>query len=217
MNLELLRAIANATAANTVVYVSSDQGLPLLRNDPPLITVDTSNLDPNDSTKIGAKITAEGAKFLEHQMNHSQVHTKPVSAYSVATGLELPKVKRGGGGGGGAPSKYPFETMEVGTFFFVPDTDTKNGNALKTVGSAVGSANQRFMEETGESKTVTRAKRGKDHKTIKDPATGQNVMETVILPVKKETKKFTIRAVEAGKTYGSFTAPANGAVVQRTL
>ena len=217
MNLELLRAIANATAANTFVYVSSKDGLPLIQHNPPLIMVDTSNVDPVDSTKIGARITAEGAKFLEHTMNHNQVHTKPVSGYSVSTGLELPKVKRGGGGGGGAPSKYPFDTMEVGTHFFVPDSDTKNGNALKTVGSAVGSANQRFMEETGQHETVTRAKRGKDHKTIKDEATGQNVMETVTLPIKKSTKKFTIRAVEAGKQYGSFIAPANGAVVMRTL
>lgn len=212
MNLELLRAIANATAANAVVYVSKEDGLPLLQANPPLITVDVNNVDPEDQSKIGAKITADGVKLLN---TDTTVHTKPVAHYSVATGLELPKVKRGGGGGGGAPSKYPFETMGVGEFFFVPDSDVKNGNALKTVGSAVGSANQRFMEETGEHKTVTRAKRGKDHKTVKG-ADGKNEMETVTLPVKKSTKKFTIRAVEAGKEYGSFTAPASGAVVMRT-
>lgn len=212
MNLELLRAIANATAANAVVYVSKEDGLPLLQNNPPLITVDVNNVDPEDQSKIGAKITADGVKLLQ---TDTTVHTKPVAHYSVATGLELPKVKRGGGGGGGAPSKYPFETMEVHQFFFVPDSDVKNGNALKTVGSAVGSANQRFMEETGEHRTVTRAKRGKDHKTVKG-LDGKNEMETVTLPVKKSTRKFTIRAVEAGKAYGDFTAPANGAVVMRT-
>lgn len=216
MNLELLRAIANATAANTVVYVSREDGLPLIQHNPPLITVNTSKVDPEDNTKVGAQITADGAKLLEQHTGHTQAHTKSVSAYSVGTGLELPKVKRGGGGGGGAPSKYPFETMGVGEFFFVPNTDTKNGNALKTVGSAVGSANQRFMEETGEHREVTRAKRGKDHKTVKDHH-GNNVMETVTLPVKKETKKFTIRAVEAGKSYGNFEAPADGAVVLRTV
>lgn len=217
MNLELLRAISNATAAHTVVYVSKAEGMPLLQHTPPLITVDVNNVDPDDNTKIGATITEDGVKVLQaSHTNHHAASPAKHAAYSVATGIELPKVKRGGGGGGGAPSKYPFETMEVGTFFFVPNSDVKNGNALKTVGSAVGSANQRFMVETGEHKTTTRAKRGKDHKTVKD-ANGNNVMETVTLPIKKETKKFTIRAVEAGKEYGSFTAPADGAVVMRTL
>lgn len=212
MNLNLLRAIANATAANAVVYVTKDDGLPLLQHNPPLITVDVNDVDPNDQSKIGAKITEDGVKLLSTETVN---HTKPVSSYSVATGLVLPKVKRGGGGGGGAPSKYPFETMGIGEFFFVPDSDVKNGNALKTVGSAVGSANQRFMEETGEHKTVTRAKRGSDHKTVKDAATGENVMETVTLAVKRSTKKFTIRPVIAGNDYGDFKAPANGAVVMR--
>jgi hypothetical protein len=213
LNLDLLRAIANATQANAVVYVTKEDGLPLLQHNPPLITVDVNNVDPNDNAKIGAKITIDGVKKLQVDTTH----TKPVSAYQVATGLVLPKVKRGGGGGGGAPSKYPFDTMDVGAFFFVPNTDVKNGDAMKTVSSAVGSANQRFMEETGEHETVTRAKRGKDHKTVKDAVTGENVNETVTIAKKRSTKKFTIRAVQAGVEYGSFKAPADGAVVMRTL
>lgn len=210
LNINLLRAIANATAVGAVVYVSRDDGMPLLKHEPSLIVVNTEDVDPTDPHKVGAKITEAGVKLLNSEA------PKPVtSTYQVSTGLVLPKVKRGGGGGGGAPTKYPFETMNVGDHFFVPDSDVKEGNALKTLGSAVGSANQRYSEEIpGTEHQVERAKRGADHKTIKDHA-GNNVMETVIKLRKKQLRKFVIRGVEAGKQYGDFVAPADGAVVMR--
>jgi hypothetical protein len=217
MNTELLRSIANANAANSVIYVSQADGMELFNAG--YITVDQNKTDPNDPSKVAATITNNGGAYL-HSLNGGAVnHTKPVHAYSVETGgLELPKVKRGftkGHSGGGAAAKYPFDTMEVGSYFFVPNTDVKKGNALKTIGSAVGSANQRFAEGTGEHETVKRAKRGPDHKAIKD-ANGKNVMEEVTIEKKKFTRKFVVRAVEAGKQYGSFIAPSDGAVVQRT-
>jgi hypothetical protein len=211
INVDLLRAIGNATAVGTVVYVTAEDGLPLLRHDPSLIVVNREDVDPSDSNKVGAKITEAGVKFL----NTSEPTKPATSTYAVSTGLVLPKVKRGGGGGGGAPTKYPFETMDVGAFFFVPNSDVKGGDALKTLGSAVGSANQRYAEDIpGTEHQVERAKRGADHKTVKDAA-GNNVMETVTRLKKKQLRKFAIRGVEAGKQYGDFVAPANGAVVMR--
>jgi len=64
-------------------------------------------------------------------------HTKLVHTYDVQTGgLELPKIKRGfgKGGGGGAPTKYPFETMEVGACSFVANSEVAKGNAHKDHG-----------------------------------------------------------------------------------
>lgn len=215
MNTEILRAIANATAASSVMYVSQAEGLPLLQNNPPLIAVDANQRDPNDPNKVAAQVTEAGVHYLNDQTGHTQ--NKPVAAFSVQSGegFVLPKVTRGGGGGHGAPTKYPFDTMQVGNIFFVANTDVAKGDATKTLSSAVGAANQRYMEETGEHKTVTRAKRGEDRKAIKGPD-GKNVTETVTIPVKKSTRKFTLRRVEGGKTYGSFVAPADGAVVLRT-
>jgi hypothetical protein len=219
VNLEVLRTIANANAANSKVYVSKEDGLPLVEHAPPLIRV-----DPNDASdgKVAAYVTEDGAKLLNGS-GHSTEHTKPVSSFSVQSGgLELPKVKRGfgPGGGGGAPTKYPFETMNIGEFFFVANTEVTKGDAFKTMGSAVGSANQRFSEvvkENGvaQTKQVERAKRGPDHKAIKDPATGKNVMETVTVDVTRPLKKFVCRAVEAGQKLGDITSPVTGAVIAR--
>jgi hypothetical protein len=218
INVAILRAIANANAANTVIYVSPAEGMDLVKHQPPLITVDGSNKDPNDANKIAAHITDDGAKYLDSVNGET---AKPSAHFAVQSGgLELPKIKRAFGGGGGAPTKYPFETMQVGDFFFVANTDVAKGDAVKTMGSAAGSANQRFAEDiviNGEIQTeqVTRAKRGEGNKAIKDPATGKNVMETVTVNKKRFTRKFVVRPVKAGVKYGTFEAPADGAVVAR--
>ena len=213
MNTELLKSIATATANATMFYVSQAEGLPLLKNSPALISVDPSKVDPNDPTKIAATITEDGVKLLQAQPANG-VAAKPVSQVIVGTGFARPKAKRGGGGGTGAPVKYPFDTLEVGQFFFIANSEVAKGDAFKTLGSAVGSANQRYAKETGETHQVTRAKRGADHKTIKG-ADGKNVMETVTLPKKEQTRRFVVSKVEGGKVYGVFTAPADGAVVLR--
>ena len=211
MNVELLRSIANASAANTVVFVSAPDGLPLLKEG--LITVDQANKDPEDANKIAASITEAGVSYLANANGHTQ--NKPMSTFSVQSGIELPKSARRGGGGGGAPTKYPFETMEIGQFFFVANDEVAKGDAFKTMSSAVGSANQRFAVETGASKTVNRAKRGEGNKAIKG-SDGKNVMENVTVPVKRMTRKFVVRAVKAGtKLSETYNAPSDGAVIAR--
>lgn len=214
MNTELLKQIAAANAAATPFYVSQADGIPLLKNVPALISVDPSKVDPTDNSKIAATITADGAKMLQNGSAAPAGVTGTVAQVLVGSGFTRPKTKRGGGAGTGAPVKYPFDTLEVGQFFFIPDSEVAKGDAFKTLGSAVGSANQRYAKETGTTQVVTRAKRGADHKTIKG-ADGKNEMETVTLPVKEQTRRFVVNKVEGGKTYGSFTAPANGAVVLR--
>lgn len=217
MNIELLRAIANASAANTVVYVDAPNGKPLL--DAGYITVDMNNKDAEG--KIAATITDAGVTFLNGQ-GVQQPAGKSVShaSFQVQTAkIELPKIKRGGSHGG-APTKYPFDTLEVGQFFFVANSAVDKGDAVKTLGSAAGAANQRYSEPVVENgvvkmKQVTRAKRGEGNKAIKDPATGKNVTETVMVEEKRQTRHFAVRPVKAGVQYGEFTAPADGAVVVR--
>lgn len=207
MNKELLKSIANASANNQPFYVTQAEAGELAKAG--YISVDTGNADPNDPSKRAASITAEGVKVLSETPAPAKEHA---SQFSVQSGIVLPKIKRGGGGG--APTKYPFDTMNVGDFFFVANSATKEGNAAKTLASATGAANQRYMEETGEMKEVTRTKRDKKNKAVIG-ADGKPEKETVTLPVKKSLKHFTVRPVEANKSYGSFTAPADGAVVVR--
>lgn len=214
-NLELLRKIADSTATGALVYVGKDDGQPLIGHNPPLISVDASQHDPNDGSKIAAHLTDAGAAYLASHNGHAKPATH---MFAIETGIVLPKSKRGGGGGG-APTKYPFETMEVGSSFFVANTDVNKGDAVKTLASAAGSANQRYSEDVIENgqvktKTVTRVKRDNKNKAVKD-AQGNNVKETVTIHEKKATRKFVVRPVKGGVQYGSWTAPADGAIVQR--
>lgn len=218
MDLNVLRAVANASAAHSVMYVTAAEGKPLV--DSGYISVDINNRDPSDNTKVAATITPAGATALaQPATGEAKTAVHAATAFNVIKGgIELPKVSRGfkkGQGGGGRDVKYPFETMDVNDFFFVADTAVKKGNAVKTLGSAAGSANQRFAKPTGEKETVQRAKRGPDHKAVKG-ADGKNVMETVTVDKKTYTKKFVVRPVKAGVAYGAFTAPADGAVIART-
>lgn len=212
MDMTVLRAVANATAANSVLYVTAAEGKPLLEAG--FITIDPANRDPNDANKIAASVTDAGVHALNGAKPSAAVH----STFAIQKGgIELPKVERGfkkGVGGGGRSAKYDFESMEVGDFFFVANSAVKNGDAVKTLGSAAGSANQRFAVGTGEKETVQRAKRGPDHKAIKG-ADGKNIMEEAVVEKKNFTRKFVVRKVEANVSYGAFTAPADGAVVAR--
>ena len=212
MDLNVLRAVANATAANSFHYVTAAEGRPLAEAG--LITVNVDNRDPNDNAKVAATVTEAGVAKL-----NAGNHTPAMSTFAIQKGgIELPKTERGfkkGQGGGGRAAKYDFEAMDVGDFFFVANSAVSKGDAVKTLGSAAGSANQRFAKLTGEKETVLRAKRGPDHKAVKGPD-GKNIMETVEVEKKEFTKKFVVRPVKAGVAYGPWTAPADGAVVARS-
>ena len=98
MDMTVLRAVANATAANSVMYVTAAEGKPLL--DAGYIAIDPANRDPNDANKIAATVTDVGVKAL----NGATAHTPSTSTFAIQKGgIELPKVERGfkkGVGGG---------------------------------------------------------------------------------------------------------------------
>lgn len=138
-------------------------------------------------------------------------HAVSTSSYAViTTAIALPpQAKRGGGGG--APSKYPFDTMEVGQSFFVPN-DADKPDAAKSLQSTIATAEMRFATKTG-TKPVTRTKRGPGNKAVVE--NGVKVKETVTVDTWAKSREYTARRVKAGVAYGSWTAPADGAVVQR--
>lgn len=215
MNIDVLRNIANTNAASQPFYVGQADGQPLVQAG--YITVDGSAVNPADANQRGATITQAGANYLANLNGNPNVGKPVGTGFTIMSGIELPKVARGfkkGQGGGGAPSKYNFDDMQIGDFFFVANTAVTKGDAVKTLGSAAGSANQRFAVGTGEFETVKRAKRGTDHKAIKDQ-NGKNIMEDVSVEKKNFTRKFVVRPVKAGVKYGPWEAPADGAVVAR--
>ena len=210
---KLLSLIAAATAANSFHYVTQAEGMPLLEHNPPLIEVNTQMVQDG---KAAARTTDAGAAMVNgagHATVQSAVTAAP-SPFAIIKGAVLPPSKRGAGLRGGAPKQYPFDTMEVGDSFFVPVSE-KHPNPVKTLGSTVSSANLRFAIKTDEMKTVTRAVRGEDRKAKVDAA-GNKITETVSIPVYKHTRKYVIRAIEKGKTYGDYVASEDGALIART-
>ena len=208
INMKLLASIANATEQS---YISKDDATPLLANDPVLIEVNTGMLDANGNaavrlTPAGAKLVADAAPAQAASGEASKA-----SPYAIISNAVLPPSKRGNKGGG-APTQYPFADLEVGQSFFVPKSD-KHPDPVKTLGSTVSSANMRYAVKTGEMKEVSRAKRGEGNKAIL--VDGKKVMEKVQVPVYKFERKFSIRGVEKGKSYGEYVAPADGALIAR--
>lgn len=210
------KALLAQIVAGSVQFISQADGLPMLKHVPALIEVNPSMADPNDASKAACRATIDAATYLANG-----VATAPVaeaSKYALITNAALPEAKkRGNQSGSGAPTKYPFAEMDVGAMFFSANSEHAKGDAVKALGSTVSSQNNKYSEPTGEKKTVTRAVRDpKTHKAILG-ADGKKETETVQLDVKKYSRKFTIRPVEAGKTYGSWVAPSDGALIARTM
>lgn len=212
-------AFLAAIAAGTVQYVSRAEGEPLLTYIPPLIVVNFEMQDPTDPAKVAVQVTDDGRKFLAemngkaNQVNNptSNAPTSNHAPFAILNGVVLPPSKRGNTGGG-APVKYPFADLEIGQGFFIEATE-KHPDPVKTLGSAVSAANMKYATDTGAKKTVERAKR--DGRKAALDASGNKIMETIEVPVYKFERKFVIRGFKAGETYGTYTAPADGAFIAR--
>lgn len=215
-----LKAIVEATAANAAVYVGQVIGQPMLAHNPPLIEINTAVQNPADPTEVLCRATSAAADYLKAN-EAAPAGDKP--KYAIITNAELPAPKkRGNSSGSGAPTKYPFAELEVNASFFSANSEHKNKDAVKALGSTVSAQNDKYSEQVvkdgvPQTKTVTRAVRDKQTKKAKLNADGSKVTETVELPVKKYNRKFTIRPVEKGKTYGGWTAPDSGALIARIL
>ncbi len=182
----------------------------LLLHNPPLIEINLQEIDPSDKSKVQVRVTTAGAALLT--ANENPVNERKNTMFEIlGDEVVLPPVKRGGGGGG-APTKYPFDQLEVGGKFFVPAT-AKLPNPLKTLGSTISTAQHRYAKQVGE-KTVERSKRGKKNRLVLDD-NGHKIMEAKTVAVYEFPRKFTIRGVQAGVTYGSWKAPADGALIAR--
>jgi hypothetical protein len=206
-------ALLHAIKVGNVTHVSQAEAVEAgLQHNPPMIEVNTDPAGIVDG-KAPVRLSEAG---IAHVVATTQAPVEQPSGFQIMSGVELPVVKRGrsaGNGGGGAPKKYPFDQLEVGQTFFVPATE-KQPDPVKSLGSTISSQNMRYAEKTGETKMVERTKRGEGNKAVLDAA-GNKVRETKQVDVYRFTRKFTIRGAEAGKQYGNWTAPSNGAIIGR--
>ncbi len=208
VDMKLLSEIA----LGKIRYIAKTQDAEiLLLHNPPLIEINIHDPDPSDKTRVACRVTTDGAALLTAHQNPVSEEKHNMSNFEIITDAVLPPIRRGGGGGG-APTKYPFDDLEVGNSFFVPAT-AKLPNPLKTLGSTISTANHRYATIVGE-KEVQRSKRGDRNKLVLD-ANGNKIMEFKQVPVYQFTRKFNIRGVKAGVRYGNWTAPADGALIAR--
>lgn len=210
-NVEVLTAVATATAAGSNGWVNQADGKPLL--DAGLILVDTQTPNPANDQERAAKATDAGVKWLEANNKPAAAPAAP-SVFGIIANAVPPPSKRGSGlRNGGAPKKYPFDQLELNQSFFVP-VSAELPDPLKTLGSTISAANNRYAEPTGETKKAKRAVKGPDGKATKG-TDGKIMKEFTDVPVYKYSRKFQIRGVEKGKVYGGWTAPESGALITR--
>lgn len=176
-----------------------------------LIEVNTGDIDENDMA--ACRLTQKGLEGMGKNTNTNVASTG--SKFALIDNAVLPESKRGFGRKAGE-SKYPFADMNLGQSFFVSNDEVEGGDALKKLTSTVSNMNNRYRTETGEMQTVTRTVRGEGNKAVLNED-GSKRKETKQVPVYKQDRKFSIRAVEAGKEYGGWKAPANGALIARVL
>ena len=210
---KLLAEIVANDAAGVQSYVSVE-AKPLV--DAGLIEV---NIEvKNDAGQVLARATEAGKAKVAAGGSTEQAKPSGSTHAVIVTGAVLPPAKkRGNSSGSGAPTKYPFADLEVGGMFFSPNSDHAKGDAVKALGSTVSAQNDKYSEPTGEMRTITRAVRDKQTKKAVLNEDGSKKQETVQLPVKKYNRKFTIRPVVGGQTYGNWVAPSDGALVARTV
>lgn len=120
----------------------------------------------NIAVRLKPETATQGAATV------TQTPATNTSAFAIEDGIALPASARGR-----TSTTYPFEALNVGQSFFVPNTAEKP-NAAKSLASTVSSATARY-EEVIEGQTKVNKK-------------GDTV------PATRQTRKFVVRAVEGG-------------------
>lgn len=207
VNLTLLAAINSGA----VTRVSQADGVPLVNNDPPLIEVNMADMVDG----LAAVRITDAGKAQLNGSTKAAVAQSDTPIYAIISGFVPPvKVRKAGRGGAGAPTIYPWATMEVGGSFFVGVS--AKPDPVKSLTSAVSSANMKYSEEVGEPKPHTRTKRGPGNKAVMG-ADGKPERETIMRKDRQAVKKFELAAVTKGTKYGDWEAPEDGVMVWRSL
>ncbi len=186
--------------------VDEATGKPLL--DQGLISVNVNDVVDD---LAAATLTQKGMDGMPKQAAAPGAASTP-SKFAIIDNAVLPPSKRGAGRVAGPP-KYPFDDLQVGKSFFVPNSEVTGGNALKTLGSAVSNARNKYRVDTGKTEEVERTKR--DGKKAALDAGGNKIKETVTVKVYEYPRNFSIRAVKSGVAYGGWSAPADGVLIGR--
>lgn len=172
-----------AAGANGI-YTSPEVHTPLVEQG--LVEINPGMVDENGN--VATRATQKGIESLDNSNGSGENATTEATSETAATGktekvktmfqiednVPVPAISGRGRGG----ETYPFEQLEVGQSFFVPNSESKP-NAAKSLASTVSSATARYAVPSEDGATKTNKK-------------GETV------PVMVETRKFIVRSVEGG-------------------
>lgn len=147
------------------------------------------NPDIKDGDKIATRATEKGIAALNEATAAPATGATGASPFAIIKGATLPTAR-----GGRSSVLYPFDDMETGDSFFIPAT-TEKPNPAKSLASTVSAATKKFAENTGTTKVTPKGN---------------------TIPVLKNTRVFSVKAVKGGVALGEFTPPSDGALIQRT-
>ena len=195
--------------------VTKEVGEPLIAQG--LIEVNTSDvvdgLAAARLTQVAMDAMPQPKQATNPTSNYNTGNTDVNTEFQIITNAVPPSSKRGTGRQAG-PSKYPFDQLPAGGSFFVAASADMQ-DPLKTMGSAVSNATNKYRVDTGKTETKTRTKRGEGNKAMLD-AEGKKIKETVSVPVYEYPRKFVIRSVKKDQKCGDWVAPADGVLIART-
>lgn len=168
-----LQQIVQATLDNAPGYVHAPESEVAELVAQGLVEVNHEIKDSNDNPAVRA--TQKGIEQMASKQTKSATPaTENKSAFAIEDGIEMPAVKRSGLGN----ELYPFDALQVGQSFFVPNSEDKP-NAAKSLASTVSSATARYAQQ--DPNGATRVNR-----------------KGVEVPVMVNTRKFRVLAVEGG-------------------
>lgn len=139
--------------------------------------VETNDTIKDEAGNIAVRLkpeTNEGTSTVTDTNTNTNTAAPVASGFAIEDGIPVPA----GSGRGRTSTTYPFEALNVGQSFFVPNSESKP-NAAKSLASTVSSATARYAVPSEDGATKVNKK-------------GETV------PVMVETRKFVVRAVEGG-------------------
>ena len=127
----------------------------------------------DEAGNVAVRATESGiAKIKGNSISVAVAAPVEPSGFKIESGIEMPAPE----GRGRSGSKYPFDVLEVGQSFFVPDT-AEQPDATASLASTVSGATQRYAS---------------------NHPTETKVVNGVTVPVKVYSRKFSLRKVDGG-------------------
>ena len=177
-----LENVVEATKAGSFVYTSVSVHGPLIEAG----LVEVNPAIANEAGEIATRATQKGIEMTATSTQETAaVETAaaaPVTAsggFAIEAGVPMPSIS----GRGRTGTTYPFDKMEAGHSFFVPNSEDKP-NAAKSLASTVSSATARYAVPAADGST-------------KANKAGEQV------PVMVETRTFVVRSVDENGVKGA--------------